>query len=202
MPPSITLILGGARSGKSAWAEAAARRHPGGVVVLATATPGDAEMAARIAAHQASRPPAWRTVEENLDLAGAIRAAAGPDDLVLLDCLTLWLANVMLADGGDPDDVDPDRWAAAEAMALAGIDDLLAAVRSTGARLIAISNEVGWSLVPPTPLGRAYRDTLGRVNTRLAGAADSVVLLVAGMAVDLRALATLAPPLAGDADSG
>lgn len=189
---NVTLILGGARSGKSAWAEHLATGTGQRVVYLATATAGDDEMAERIAAHRASRPPAWRTVEASGELADAVRTHARPNEVVLVDCLTLWVSNEVLRHVGDEQDtavMSHDDWAAIEAQLLAATDDLLAGASAVGATLILVSNEVGMGLVPPSPLGRRYRDLLGRVNQAVARRADSVVLMIAGLPVDLRRLA-------------
>lgn len=191
MPPAITLILGGARSGKSDWAEGVAAGTGRPVIFLATATAGDAEMAERIAAHRASRSAVWRTVEEPTDLAAAVRDHARSGDIVLVDCLTLWVSNRLLDRIGDadPDSLPGGAWAAIEVALLEATAALLAAARQQDAALILVSNEVGLGLVPPTPMGRRYRDALGRVNRLAAAAADSVVLMVAGLPVDLRRLA-------------
>jgi adenosylcobinamide kinase/adenosylcobinamide-phosphate guanylyltransferase len=172
---TFTLVLGGARSGKSTFAErrAAESRQP--VLYLATATAGDDEMAERIAAHRAARPSGWRTVEAPLDPAGAIREHAGPGDLVLLDCVTLWVSNRILAEPA-PSDAE----LVAEAEAIAG------AARERGADLVAVSNEVGLGVVPPYPLGRRYRDALGRVNQALAARAEEAIFLVAGLPLRLK----------------
>lgn len=188
---NVTLILGGARSGKSAWAEQLAVDSGQRVVYLATATAGDDEMAERIAAHRSSRPLAWRTVEASYELADAVRLHARPNEIVLVDCLTLWVSNLVLRHIGDRQDiaaVPHGDWAAVEAQLLAATDDLLAGASAVGATLILVSNEVGMGLVPPSPLGRRYRDILGRVNQAVARQADSIVLMVAGLPVDLRRL--------------
>lgn len=192
MSSEITLVLGGARSGKSVWAEQLAADTGQPVLYLATATAGDDEMAERIAAHRASRPPAWRTVEASYDLADAVRAHARPNEVVLVDCLTLWVSNVILRQLGRESDtaaVPQSEWTAIEAQLLAATDNLLATARVMDTRLILVSNEVGMGLVPPSPLGRRYRDLLGRVNQVVAHRANSVVLMIAGLPVDLRRLA-------------
>jgi adenosylcobinamide kinase / adenosylcobinamide-phosphate guanylyltransferase len=192
MSVALTLILGGARSGKSAYAErlAATSRRP--VLYLATATAGDEEMAARIAAHRAARPAGWRTVEAPEELVGAVAAHAREGEVVLVDCLTLWVSNVLLREIGEAADAVPFAVESAlEARLCAETDRLLDRAKELGAALMLVSNEVGMGLVPPFPLGRVYRDALGRVNQTVARRADAVVLMVAGIPVDLRRLAPL-----------
>ena len=172
---TFTLVLGGARSGKSTFAERRAVESGRPVLYVATATAGDEEMAARIAAHRAARPSEWRTVEAPLDPAGAIGEHARPGDLVLLDCVTLWVSTRLLA---EPVPSDAELVAAGEALADA------AAVK--GADLVAVSNEVGLGIVPAYPLGRRYRDALGRVNQVLAARAGEAVFLVAGLPMRLK----------------
>jgi adenosylcobinamide kinase/adenosylcobinamide-phosphate guanylyltransferase len=186
---AITLVLGGARSGKSAWAEQTARVSGKPVLFVATATASDGEMTERIAAHRAARPAQWRTVEAPLDLVSAIRAEARRDDLVLIDCLTLWVSNLILERLGDArtsEDLSAEAWSEIEAEILAATRELLDAARLSQASFIFISNEVGLGIVPAFPLGRYYRDVLGRMNQLVARAADQVVLMVAGLPVDLR----------------
>jgi adenosylcobinamide kinase/adenosylcobinamide-phosphate guanylyltransferase len=156
-------VIGGARSGKSRLAERLAALCPGPRTYLATAEASDPEMGARIARHKADRAgDGWRTVEVPHDLAGAIAAAAG---VVLVDCLTLWLANRMLA-GADP---------GTEAEAL------VAALTAHPGPVICVSNEVGWSIVPDNALARAFRDEQGRLNQRVAEASGLVVAAMAGL---------------------
>lgn len=189
----LILILGGARSGKSAYAEALAARMAGGrpVAYVATAAAVDEEMRARIAAHRAGRPPHWQTIEAPLDPAGARLAseATRGGGVILLDCVTLLVSNLLL-DGthGQYDEARFDR-KAGEVRVAAALDALLAAYQSGSASLVLVSNEVGMGLVPPYPLGRVYRDALGRANIRLAREADAVVLMVAGLPVELKAQA-------------
>jgi adenosylcobinamide kinase/adenosylcobinamide-phosphate guanylyltransferase len=161
---SLTLLLGGARSGKSSLAlrRAAATARP--VVFVATAEAGDAEMAERIARHRAERDPEWTTVEAPVDLAAAL-AGAPAGACVIVDCLTLWVAN-RLEEGE------------AEVVRLAYEAAALAAARP--APTIAVSNEVGMGVVPTSALGRRYRDVLGRVNAVWADAATEAALVVAG----------------------
>jgi adenosylcobinamide kinase / adenosylcobinamide-phosphate guanylyltransferase len=168
---SLTVLLGGARSGKSALAQRLAGRWDGPVTVVATGQAGDAEMAERIARHRAARPAGWDTVEEPLELAAAL-AAAGGDAFVVVDCLTLWVSN-LLEQGLDDAGVDA-RARAAAATAAARL-----------APTVAVSNEVGAGIVPADPLSRRYRDLLGQVNAAWAAAADQALLLVAGRAVPL-----------------
>jgi adenosylcobinamide kinase/adenosylcobinamide-phosphate guanylyltransferase len=182
MAKRLILVLGGARSGKSRWAEALAGRLGPRVLYLATARAGDAEMAARIAHHRARRPASWRTVEAPLQVGEALAREAGDADVVLLDCLTLLANNVLLPLGDDPDE------GKAEARLQAEIDGLLAAYDAGAASLVVVSNVVGWGLVPAYPLGRVYRDLVGRAHQRLAGRADRVYLVIAGIPVDLKRL--------------
>lgn len=164
------LILGGARSGKSRYAEALVEGQPGRCLYLATAEPGDAEMAARIAQHQARRGPRWRTVEAPLDLAGTLERLAAPDAAVLVDCLTLWLSNLM----GAARDIE------AESAALA------AALGRLAGPVVLVSNEVGQGIVPDNPLARRFRDHAGRLHQRVAEQADAVAFLVAGLPLALK----------------
>jgi len=192
----LIVILGGARSGKSAFAERLAASRGESVAFIATATAGDDEMRERIARHLASRPKGWHTLEEPLDLATAVRQAAALADVLLLDCVTLWLGNVLLQTSWQQEKDDEgevefhptgklfDERASKE------IEALLAAMKSLGPNkiLIVVTNEVGLGIVPAYPLGRLYRDTLGFVNQRLTDPAERVYLMVAGLAVDIKRL--------------
>jgi len=160
---TLVLLLGGARSGKSRLAVRLASERGKPVVFVATGEAGDEEMAERIARHRAERPAGWRTVEEPVALLDAL-AATPADATVVVDCLSFWVANLL--DSRTAAEIEQE---AAEAAALA-------AARDT----IAVSNEVGMGVVPATPLGRAYRDVLGRVNATWAGAAAEAYLVVAG----------------------
>nr|WP_313427220.1 bifunctional adenosylcobinamide kinase/adenosylcobinamide-phosphate guanylyltransferase [Brevundimonas diminuta] len=169
---TLTLVLGGARSGKSGYAQRqaeqaaeAAGRPP---VFIATAEAFDDEMRDRIARHQAERGQGWRQVEAPLNLAEAVRALSAKD-VAVVDCLTLWLSNQMLA----------------ERDLAAAVDDLAQALAACPATLWVVSNEVGWSLVPDNPLGRRFRDEAGRLNQRIAAVADAACLIVAGMRLPL-----------------
>jgi len=167
--PSVTLVLGGARSGKSAYAEGLIEAVGAGTY-LATAEAGDAEMAERIQRHRKRRGDRWTTVEEPLDLEGALARHAKPDRPVLVDCLTLWLSNVM----GAGHDVEADCRALTDRLGgLAG-------------PVVLVSNEVGLGLVPETPLGRAFRDHAGRLNQSIAAGADRVVFVAAGLPMVLK----------------
>ena len=191
MSGHITLVIGGARSGKSAWADQRARECGGEVLYVATATAGDDEMAARIAAHRSQRPASWRTIEEPDNLLHAIQANATPGDTVVVDCLTLWVSNVLLKAIGperDEDTMPPTEWSTIEASVVNEAQALLTDARDRDLTLILVSNEVGMGVVPATSLGRHYRDILGRVNQVVASTADALILMVAGLAVDLRQL--------------
>jgi adenosylcobinamide kinase/adenosylcobinamide-phosphate guanylyltransferase len=168
--PAVTLVLGGARSGKSRYAETVVAGAAAFGTYIATAEAGDAEMAARIAAHRAQRGPFWRTIEEPFDLAGAIRRHAEPARPILVDCLTLWLSNLMGA----------DRVVAHES------ETLRAALREAAGPVVLVANEVGLGLVPETPLGREFRDATGRVNQDIAALADRVVFVAAGLPLVLK----------------
>lgn len=176
----LILILGGARSGKSAYAERLARERGGTVLFVATATAGDEDMGRRIAAHRAARAATWRTLEAPRNVAAQV-AAHDLADTIILDCLTLLTSNLLLA----------NEEAGEEAIARAvdaEIDALLAYIATTAITWIVVSNEVGMGLVPPYPLGRIYRDLLGRINARVAAQAARAYLLVAGLPLDLKRL--------------
>jgi adenosylcobinamide kinase / adenosylcobinamide-phosphate guanylyltransferase len=186
----LILVLGGARSGKSTFAEELAANSQRSVAYIATATASDEEMQARILRHRAQRPQAWHTLEEPLDLEGVVRRASSLADVLLLDCLTLWTSNWLMQQTG----IDWNEQVVAEMLfaenALKEVESMLHVLRALPAHkmLIVVSNEVGAGLVPEYALGRAYRDTLGYVNQHLARAAERVYLLVAGIAVDLKRL--------------
>jgi adenosylcobinamide kinase/adenosylcobinamide-phosphate guanylyltransferase len=176
MSRQLTLILGGARSGKSSFAEQQAAALNGEVLYVATAEAWDEEMRARIAAHRAQRPATWRTLETPRHVGGAIAEAITPAVKgVLVDCITLLASNVVVTLPEASDD------ATATVALNQEIDDLLAAYRHSDAAWFIVSNEVGMGIVPAYPLGRVYRDALGRANQRLAAAADHVLLMVAGL---------------------
>jgi len=175
-----TLILGGARSGKSDYAEKLAAQSAGSVLYIATAEAGDEEMAARIAAHRRARPADWPTLEAPRDLAAALATITEPPQVMLLDCLTLLVSNILLARENEAQqDIEQAVYAEIEA--------LLAARRQFGAALLVVSNEVGLGLVPSYSLGRLYRDVLGRANQYLAAQADRVLFMVAGLPLAVKA---------------
>ena len=188
--PRLVLVLGGARSGKSSFAERLAASSGRPVAFIATATASDDDMRERIARHRASRSPEWLTIEEPLHLAAAVRRAALLADVLLLDCITLWLANWMGQQGSLELDDAPALSEAYTSGVLSDIEELLTtlATLGPGKTLIAVTNEVGLGIVPAYPLGRVYRDTLGWVNQRLARSADRAYLMVAGLAVDIKRL--------------
>ncbi|MFF5475311.1 bifunctional adenosylcobinamide kinase/adenosylcobinamide-phosphate guanylyltransferase [Streptomyces achromogenes] len=178
--PRRTLVLGGARSGKSVEAERRLETFPDVLYVATGGTrSGDTEWAARVAAHRERRPGSWRTAETT-DLVPLL-AEDGPP--VLIDCLSLWLADVMDSVGA----WDDAEWAGGgEKLLRERVGELTDAVRATRRTVVAVSNEVGSGIVPATPSGRRYRDELGRVNTAFANECEQVVLVVAGQAVVLR----------------
>ena len=175
----LIFILGGARSGKSTYAQNLAQASGLPVLFVATATAFDEEMAARIEAHKASRPPHWRTLEAPTGVGMAVRAEPATE-LVLLDCLTLLANNVLFGLSEPVDEVEYQAALDHE------VDELLEAYRAHSGEWLVISNEVGLGLVPPYPLGRIYRDALGRVNQRIAAAADEVLFLVAGIPMTVK----------------
>ncbi|WP_420712364.1 bifunctional adenosylcobinamide kinase/adenosylcobinamide-phosphate guanylyltransferase [Niveibacterium sp. 24ML] len=172
----IELILGGARSGKSRHATQRAAAGALPVTLIATAEGFDAEMRTRIARHRAERDPSWKTVEAPHDLPQQLIVHARAGQCVIVDCLTLWLSNRLLASAPEHGD------AAGEAAAA----ELLAALKRCGGRVILVSNEVGLGLVPDTALGRAFRDAQGRLNQAAAAMAQRVVFIAAGLPLVLK----------------
>lgn len=163
------LILGGARSGKSALAERRAQASGLDVVYVATGSAGDSEMQQRIAHHRARRPPHWRTVEEPLRLAAVLQAEAAAERCLIVDCLTLWLTNLLLGPG-----LEPEREA------------LLTALPALPGRVILVSNEVGCGIVPLNELARRFADEQGRLNQAAAAACQRVTLVAAGLPLELK----------------
>jgi adenosylcobinamide kinase / adenosylcobinamide-phosphate guanylyltransferase len=164
----LTLVLGGARSGKSRYAESLVMALPSPWLYVATAEARDSEMAERVAVHQGRRGPSWTTVETPRDIAGALAANANTPALV--DCLTLWLSNVLLADA----DVDAE------------IEHLDGALARAAAPIVLVANEVGSGIVPDNALGRRFRDLQGLLNQRMAARVDRVFLVVAGLPLTLK----------------
>ena len=164
------LVLGGARSGKSAYAESLAEGWKGERVYIATAQAHDEEMAERINAHRKRRGEDWSTVGTLLDLPGALREAASPEKFILIDCLTLWLTNVMLAER------DPDR----------AVNELIDALCEATGMIVLVSNEVGSGIVPENALARRFRDAAGKANQRVAQTVDEVVAMTAGLPMVLK----------------
>ncbi len=166
MKNRIMLITGGARSGKSRYAEERARSMGSRLLYVATAEPGDEEMARRIAAHRGRRGTEWTTIEAPIEIASALREKRGFDAAVL-DCVTLWLSNLMACGG--------------ESRIERAVDEFIAAARGFGAPVFIVTNELGSGIVPDNALARSFRDLAGWTNQRLAEAADEVVLMVAGL---------------------
>ena len=197
MPKELIFVLGGARSGKSAFAErlAALRQAQAGgrVLYVATAEALDADMERRIANHRQQRPPEWDTLEEPLHLASALPDALQGYDTCLLDCLTLWVSNMLLGMEGRPHPNPPPEGEGinAEEEILAAARRLMEAYEQSPATWIVVSNEVGLGVVPPSRLGAAYRDALGRVNQAVAARADKVYFMVAGLALEMKSLGAL-----------
>ncbi len=172
----LTVVLGGARSGKSSFAvrlgqQAAASGR--GIAFIATSPriPGDDDLDARIAAHRSERPSTWLTIEEEVDLPGAVGRVES-SALVIVDCVTVWVSNLMHRDVSEND-------------VLAAANDVLVALRSRSGPSLLISNEVGMGIVPMNALARSYRDMLGRVNQQFVAASDKALLMVAGRALPL-----------------
>ena len=167
MTNEIILITGGARSGKSQYAEQRVRAMGGRSVYVATAEANDEEMAQRIAEHRKRRGQQWRTIEEPLELTQALLAERGKTDCALVDCLTLWLSNLLLRHN--------DKYASEK------VDELIEKLTQLNFHLVLVTNEVGWGIVPDNPLARKFRDLAGWTNQRMAQAANEVVLMVAGI---------------------
>jgi len=164
------LVLGGARSGKSRHAQRLAEGWAGHHVFIATAQAFDGEMRDRIARHRGDRDSRWQTVEAPLALAEAISAADGADVVMLVDCLTLWVSNLLLGDH----DID------------AATDALVAAIDAASARIVFVSNEVGYGIVPDNALARRFRDVAGILNQRVAAVVERVDLVAAGLPMRLK----------------
>jgi adenosylcobinamide kinase/adenosylcobinamide-phosphate guanylyltransferase len=168
--PRLTFVLGGARSGKSRYSEGLVMDCTPPWVYIATAQAHDSEMSGRIAEHRQRRDGRWRTVEAPLDLPGAIAAHGSKGQPVLIDCLTLWLSNVMLASHD----------------LVAETQRLIAALRNADGPIVIVSNEVGFGIVPDNALARKFRDAQGRLNMQVAAIADRAVLIAAGLPLILK----------------
>jgi adenosylcobinamide kinase/adenosylcobinamide-phosphate guanylyltransferase len=180
----LILVTGGARSGKSTFAEQLAAKLGGNeVLYIATAEALDDDMRQRIAAHRQARPAAWQTEEAPRDVGHRLCEVLGSRSVVLVDCLTLLVSNAVLSLGDEPDAREAER------RALNEVDQLVEAALSSTATVILVTNEVGLGLVPPYKLGRIYRDVLGKVNQRVAAQAEAVYLLVSGLPIDVKQLA-------------
>jgi adenosylcobinamide kinase/adenosylcobinamide-phosphate guanylyltransferase len=179
-----TLVLGGARSGKSALAERLARESGKEVVYLATSHAGDAEMAARIAHHRARRPAEWQTVEEATALATTLRTLCAPEHIVLVDCLTLWLTNLMFAARQDYPEVGPVDLPPLFARERAALLDWLDA--PSKGDVVFVSNEVGMGIVPSGAVSRAFVDEAGRLNQDVAARCERVLFVAAGLPLALK----------------
>jgi adenosylcobinamide kinase / adenosylcobinamide-phosphate guanylyltransferase len=167
-----TLVLGGVRSGKSRFAEALAQRNAGSVTLIATGTAGDEEMAARIAAHRARRPVHWSVVEEPLHLARALVRTATPGSVVVVDCLTLWLTNLLCHSDSRLLDTE--------------VEALMASLPNLPGDQVLVGNEVGFGIMPINDLARRFGDAAGVLHQRLAALCDSAVLMVAGLPLTVK----------------
>jgi adenosylcobinamide kinase/adenosylcobinamide-phosphate guanylyltransferase len=171
---AVVYVTGGARSGKSAFAQRLAERHAGSLLYVATAAIGDGEMAERVRRHRNARGDRWLTLEEPLALAERLPAAATGCGAVLLDCVTLWLSNLLHQHGEDA------------AAVLTEVERLIATFALLPSPLYLVSNEVGDGIVPANPLARLFRDVAGEAGQKLAAAADEAYLVVAGLPLRLK----------------
>lgn len=171
---SLVFVTGGARSGKSDYAMSIAEKSGGRLVYIATATPGDDEMRDRIENHKRSRGMNWNTIEETLDLSGAVSSLGG-EGAVIIDCLTLWLTNIMMQDMEAFEDVAVNK-----------ARELADALRAFKGTAVVVSNEVGLGIVPENALSRRFRDVAGLANRVMAASADEVYLVVSGIPVKIK----------------
>lgn len=174
MKPQLIFVTGGARSGKSQFAQNFAHSLPGRKVYIATAEPRDEEMAERITAHRKARPPDWDTVEEPRHLGKAINDCASTYDVLLVDCLTLWISNLLTNNSLEEKEINSE------------LENLVENCKTVSARVIIVSNELGMGIVPMDRLTRLYRDIAGRANQAIASAADEVFLLVSGIPLKIK----------------
>jgi adenosylcobinamide kinase / adenosylcobinamide-phosphate guanylyltransferase len=168
--PFSLLILGGARSGKSRYGEDLVRSAKGRAVYIATAEARDDEMSARISHHQKQRGDNWHLIEEPLALADVLRERVSAGDVVLVDCLTLWLGNLMEKN----------------VPIAAAIDDLIDALGACPAQVVLVSNEIGWGIVPDNAMARLFRDEAGRLHQQLSAKVDGVIAVIAGLPLTLK----------------
>ena len=169
-----TFVIGGCRSGKSSYAQSLAEKIPGKKLYLATCVPRDAEMRARVERHQGQRGPDWDTLEEPVKLAAALKRKGEDYGVILVDCLTLWISNILLSARGKPG-LEKE------------CEELVKILETPDCPVILVSNEVGTGIVPENDLARLYRDEAGRVNQKIAAVADRVVWMVAGIPVTIKA---------------
>jgi len=194
---SFILILGGARSGKSSFAQSLATKLGGKVLFVATGQPLDEEMASRIEEHKRMRPKNWRTLEIDIKLGQQLKGQIKDADVVLLDCLTLLVSNILTREGREPfsspstgeDEGEGENGEAiseVEKHVMAEVEDLIACINKHEGSFIVVSNEVGLGLVPENKLGRVYRDLLGKANQLLARYADEIYFMVSGIPVKIK----------------
>ena len=183
---AVVLITGGARSGKSQFAQEMAAKSGKRVLFVATAQAGDEEMLRRIETHRRSRPSTWRTLEAPIRLGATISKEAGDSEVILLDCITLLVNNLigpfLSRDGTDIDETRSEQAVTEE------VNDLLGCLRFSKADFLIVTNEVGLGLVPDNKLGRVYRDILGKANQVLAGVADEVYFMVSGLPLKVKSM--------------
>lgn len=173
MASKLILVTGGARSGKSSFAQRIAQDREGRKVFIATARAGDEEMKLRIETHRRERPDGWHTIEEPCRLVQALQSCRGGYEVVLIDCIGFWITNLLLAD-------------TEEGEILQEVSRVLAQCRTSGSRVIMVSNETGMGIVPDNRLSRLFRDVLGKTNQEIATAADEVFFLVAGIPLQIK----------------
>ena len=185
----VTLVTGGARSGKSSFAETLVADRGQNIAYIATARAFDAEMEDRIAKHRLQRPSSWQTFEAPTDPSQIVAAQGNRVDTLLLDCMTVMITNRILSHAIDWDQPAISRLNEIEADVLDEVQALLSAAANSRADLVAVTNEVGYGIVPISPLSRFFRDCAGRVNQRMAAAADKVYLVVSGIPVQIKGAA-------------
>ena len=179
----FTLVTGGAKSGKSSFAELLAAQAKRPVIYIATAQIRDEEMAHRVKKHQEQRPSTWQLIEEPQNIRDTLFQFKDNDGIILLDCVTLWLTNLLLAGQAENDD---HKFNNVEPQILATVQDVARLAQDIKPRVIFVTNEVGQGIVPEYPLARAYRDLAGRSNQILAQSADYVYLVVAGLPIEIK----------------